>query len=99
MPYRDPDATDPNVLVGVGLPADREAIRQMAYAFADEFATLGFDEHRLLEMFRRPFYEGAHQALRVLGEPEILKIVRECLGAWGGCRVVVRDASHGRTEG
>ncbi len=30
MPYNDPDPTDPNVLVGVVLPADAEAMREMA---------------------------------------------------------------------
>lgn len=98
MPYGDPDPTDPNVLIGVGLPVDREAIREMAYAFAEEFVALGFDEHRLLEMFRRPFYAGAYQALRVLGEPEVARIVKESLGAWGGCRVIVRESSPGGTE-
>ena len=35
MPYQDPDPTDPNMLVGVMLPADAEAMRDMAYVFAE----------------------------------------------------------------
>jgi hypothetical protein len=31
MPYKDPDPTDPNMLIGVMLPADAEATREMAY--------------------------------------------------------------------
>ena len=92
MPYDDPDPEDPHVLVGVSLPADRESIREMAFAFAEEFAALGFDEARVLAMFRSPFYAGAHRALEVLGEPEILEIVHESQGVWGGCRVTVRDS-------
>jgi len=95
MPYGDPDPTDPNVLVGVGLPADRSAVREMALAFAEEFAAMGFDEQRLLLMFDNPFYAAAHQARRVLGEGEVKRIVRESLQAWGGCRVVVLDAPDG----
>jgi hypothetical protein len=93
MPYNDPDPDDPHVLVGVELAADRESIREMAYAFAEEFATLGFDEARLLALFRSPFYAGAHRALRILGEEEILGIVRESTQIWGRFRVSIRDAA------
>jgi hypothetical protein len=93
MPYLDPEPDDPHVLVGVALPADRESVREMAYAFAEEFTALGFDEARLLALFRTPFYAGAHRALRVLGEEEIARIVGECARARGGFRVSVRDAS------
>ena len=92
MPYDDPDPEDPNVLVGVSLPADRESIREMARAFAEEFAALGFDEARLAALFQQPFYAGAHRALKVLGQDEITGIIRESLQVWGRFRVVVRDA-------
>ena len=98
MPYDDPDPEDPNVLVGVALPADRAAIREMAYTFAEGFAGLGFDERKLMALFRQPFYAGAHQALQALGEPEIERIVRESLRVWGGYRVVVKDAAEERDE-
>ena len=97
MPYDDPDPQDPNVLVGVSVPATGDvahSMREMAYAFAEEFASLGYDEHRLLSLFRRPFYAGAHKAFQVLGEAEISKIVRESLSAWGGYRIVVRDTEE-----
>ncbi|MBI2504076.1 MAG: hypothetical protein HYW07_12690, partial [Candidatus Latescibacteria bacterium] len=41
MPYHEPDATDPMLFVGVTLPGDIEATRDMAYVFAEEFARLG----------------------------------------------------------
>ena len=91
MPYDDPDPQDPNILVGVRVPGDPSALREMATAFAEEFAALGFDEADLMALFRRPFYAGAHQALRLLGEGAILEIVRESLSVWGLRRIVVRD--------
>ena len=94
MPYDDPDPQDPNVLVGVPVPGTEHSMREMAYAFAEEFAVLGFDENQLLSMFRRPFYSGAHRAFQVLGEAEISKIVRESLGVWGGYRVAIRDTKE-----
>ena len=74
---------DPMELIGVELPAGSEAMREMAYVFAEEFARLGFDETRLLRVFRNPFYTGPHRALRVLGEQAVEEIVAECVGIWG----------------
>ena len=82
MPYDEPDVTDPNVLVGVGLPAGAGTMEEMAYVFAEEFARLGYDAARLLRVFRNPFYAGANQAYRVLGEQAVSEIVRECVQVW-----------------
>jgi hypothetical protein len=82
MPYGEPDPTDPSVLVGVALPADRDATRDMAWVFAEEFARMGFGAPRILGLFRSPFYAGAHGALQVLGEPEITAIIEECVGVF-----------------
>ena len=91
MPYREPDPSDPNVLVGVSLPGDEATTREMAVAFAEEFAALGFDEDRLMTLFRHPHYAGAHRAYRALGEETIRQVVREATNVWGRFRVVVRD--------
>ena len=91
MSYKDPDPTDPNMLVGVMLPADAEAMRDMAYVFAEEFARLGYSREQLLWLFKNPFYGGAHGAYRALGEQETLIIIDECLSVWGNIRVTVQD--------
>jgi len=91
MPYDDPDPTDPNMLVGVMLPADAEANRDMAYVFAEEFARMGYDRGQLLGLFKTPFYGGAHGAYRQLGETEILSIIDECLNAWGQAKFSILD--------
>ena len=83
MPYNEPDPSDPSILVGVTLPADEEATRDMAYVFAEEFARMGFNEAKILSLFKNPFYAGAHQAYRALGEEAVRSIVEECLGVWG----------------
>ena len=96
MPYGEPDARDPNVLVGVALPADIEATRDMVWVFAEEFARMGFDAPRILGLFRSPCYAGAHQTLRVLGEAEITAIIGECVGVFGAH---TRPLSAEMTEG
>ena len=91
MPYKDPDPTDPNMLVGVMLPADAEATREMAYVFAEEFARMGYTRGQLLSLFQNSFYGGAHGAYRQLGENEILSIIDECLNVWGQARFSILD--------
>jgi hypothetical protein len=93
MPFKDPDPTDPNVLVGVMLPANAEAMRDMAYVFAEEFARLGYTREQLLWLFKNPFYGGAHGAYKSLGESETLSIIDECLDVWGTIRITVQDVS------
>ena len=95
MPYDDPEPDDPHVLVGVSMPADEAATREMAAAFADEFAQMGFDRERLLQVFGSPFYAGAHAARELLGEAEIVRIVEESLRVYGGRRYAVADADDG----
>ena len=95
MPYNDPDSTDPNVLVGVMLPADPEATREMAYVFAEEFARMGHDKQQILALFKNPFYGGAHGAFQALGEKATAAIIDECIGAWGRVRIVIKDEGEG----
>ena len=92
MPLHEPDATDPMIFIGVTLPGDIEATRDMAYVFAEEFARLGHPAAQILDLFRKPFYQGAHQAFLALGEVEITRIVGECVSLWGRFRWVVKDA-------
>ncbi len=91
MPYNDPDPTDPNMLVGVMLPAEAEATRDMAYVFAEEFARLGCSREQLLWLFKNPFYGGAHGAYRALGENQTLSIIDECLNVWGRVQISIQD--------
>jgi hypothetical protein len=87
MPYEDPDPADPQELIGVVLPAEPETIQDMAYAFAEEFARLGYDRGAILWMFQNPFYGGAHGAYRTLGGAAVAAIVDECLAVWGRIRL------------
>jgi hypothetical protein len=98
MPYNEPDPSDPNVLVGVSLPGDEETTREMAAAFVEEFALLGFDEERLMSLFRRSHYEGAHRAYLLLGEEDIRGMVAEATKFFGRFRVVVHDQPEWNAE-
>ena len=92
MPYDDPEADDPQELVGVELPGDETVTLEMAAAFADEFAQLGFTRPQILGLFRRAEYTGAYQAWTLLGEAAIATLVDESLAVWGRVRSVVTDS-------
>lgn len=93
MSYDDPEPDDPHLLVGVSLPGDEATTREMAEAFADEFAQMGFDHDRLLRLFANPFYAGAHAARQLLGDVEIRRIVVESLRAYGSRVYTVLDGT------
>ena len=92
MPYDDPEIDDPQELVGVELPGDESVTREMAAAFADEFAQLGFTRAQILALYRAAEYAGAHQAWRLLGEDEVGRIVDDSLAVWGRVTCTVTDA-------
>ena len=94
MPYDDPDPTDPTVLVGVMLPADAEAPREMAYVFAEEFARMGHDKQQILALFKNPYYGGAHGAYQSLGDAAIQSIIDECIGVWGKVKITVQEVQN-----
>jgi hypothetical protein len=98
MPYEDPDVDDPQELVGVELPGDETVTFEMAAAFADEFAQLGYTRPQILGLFRRAEYTGAHQAWTLLGEETIGRIVDESLAIWAHFTVVVTDSADRDVE-
>jgi hypothetical protein len=98
MPYDDPDVDDPQELVGVELPGDETVTFEMAAAFADEFAQLGYTRPQILGLFRRAEYTGAHQAWTLLGEETIGRLVDESLAVWGHFTVVVTDGADRDVE-
>ena len=87
MGYHEPEASDPHELVGVLLPGDETSTREMAAAFAEEFARFGWKRDRILGLFRNPAYRAAHAALEALGEEQIRSVVDEAMALWGGMRV------------
>ncbi len=96
MPRKDPEGDDPHELVGVLLPGDEESTREMARAFAEEFAQLGWSRDQIQGLFRNPAYTGAHGALRALGAKEVDRVVDEAVQLFGGFRVTVTEPEGSR---
>jgi hypothetical protein len=98
MPYGDPEPEDPQELVGVELPGDEAVTFDMAVAFAEEFAQLGYTRPQILALFRKAEYSGAHRAWALLGEEAIARLVDESVSVWGRFRCVVTDATDEDAE-
>ena len=92
MPYNDPEPEDPQELIGIELAGDESVTRDMAAAFADEFAQLGLTRPQILGLFRRAEYTGAYHAWTLLGEEAIARLVYESLAVWGRFACVVTDS-------
>jgi hypothetical protein len=88
MPYDEPDPDDPTVIVGVDVPGDSGSTRELLYAVAEEFASMGHDEEWIMRLLRNPFYAGSHRAYLEVGEEQTRAIVQECLGYWSRVRFV-----------
>ncbi len=91
MPYDDPDPEDPNMLVGVEIPAGETSDLDMAYTFAEEFVQMGYSAEQLMAVFRNPYYAGAYRAYLQLGEENTRSIVQEVVDVWGGFQIVFID--------
>jgi hypothetical protein len=74
-------------IVGVVLdrPIDDRGLDDMARTFIEEYTLMGWTPVRILGIFRRPFYGGAHDAYERLGEERIVTLIEQTVGpaeAW-----------------
>ena len=97
MPYDDPDATDPMALRGVVVESsDDGPVREMAECFIVEYARMGFDSDRILQVFKTSGYAGPFLAYQTLGEQVIRSLIDEqmsirCMGRPDGLRDLERQ--------
>ena len=92
----EPD--DPMALIGVSIEADRGAADEMARCLVEEYLREGFDEARLLVLFRNPFYRALHAIYRERGEEAVRALIAEVGSTWGVWRVT-EVQRPGRGEG
>ncbi len=81
MPYEKPEPDDPHELVGVALPEGDPD--EMATVLIEEFIRVGLTDEELLNLFRSPFYAGAHQILVNRGEARVRELIARLRQQWG----------------
>ena|SRR3989344_4973387 len=83
MPKDEFDFDDPMELQGVGLFTSEETTEAMAECFIEEFLRMGFDHHRILDLFKNPFYIGMNMVLQNRGEEFVRNFIQETFEKWG----------------
>lgn len=87
---KPPDEDDPMELVAVTLP---EGDADLAVAcLVEEFVRLGMTDAQLLDLFRRPFYAGAHAIWKARGEEHVRQVIARVRAQWGHPRFTVVNA-------
>ncbi|MDR7426535.1 MAG: hypothetical protein QN152_09965 [Armatimonadota bacterium] len=85
---------DPLALVGVALPPSEGALEEMARTFIQEYLLQGWDERRLLALFRNPFYRAPHLVYRARGEEYVRRLIAEALAGWGQTCALQEESHH-----
>jgi len=83
MPKDEFDAEDPMELVGVVLPADENALEEMAECLVEEYIREGWDDESLMQLFRNPFYRATYTVYRQKGEEYVRSLIGRVREKWG----------------
>ena len=89
----EPD--DPLALVGVAVPADADALDEMARCLVEEYLREGWEEERLLALFRNPFYRTPHMIYRARGEAYVRRVIEQVRARWGVWQMAVEEREAG----
>lgn len=83
MPSKECEPDDPVEMIGMQLSHQTEAqLHDMALCFAEEFVREGWDEERLLKMFKNPFYQGPYLVWKQKGDDFVRSVIEEAIHMW-----------------
>ena len=74
---------DPMELVGMVMPGEEGQLEAMAECIVDEYVRLGFDQRRLMTLFRSPLFLATHRVYRAKGEAYVRQLIEKTLLKWG----------------
>lgn len=85
MAQKEFEEDDPMELAGMVVPLDGEKGRQaeesMIGCFIEEYLMLGYDQEKIVELFRDPFYQATHAVYLTRGENHIRQMIEKvCRG-------------------
>lgn len=77
------ESEDPMEIIGVELPhQSKEQLHDMALCFAEEFIRDGWDQEKIFQMFKTPFYQGPHLVWKQKGDDFVKSVIQEALQIW-----------------
>lgn len=70
-------------LQGVAFFTEEDTTEAQAECFVEEFLRMGFDHHRILNLFKDTHYIGMNMILKNRGEAFVLHLIERVFNQWG----------------
>ena len=84
MAVKDFEDEDPMELTGMVLPGEPGQLEAMAECFVEEYVRMGWDEQRLMTLFRHPMFLATHRIYRQKGEGYVRELIQRTCVKWRG---------------
>tara|TARA_B100000959_G_scaffold287407_1_gene371857 strand:+ start:11461 stop:11814 length:354 start_codon:yes stop_codon:yes gene_type:complete len=88
---KKPDQEDPMELTGVELEGD---LSLMVDSIAEEYASIGWGEEQILQLFNRPFFRSTYNAGRAVPPEQLRARVRAVLARCGVVQVAIQQSEE-----
>lgn len=82
MPKDEFSEQDPMELIGMVLPGEVGTLEEMAKCLIEEYVRLGWDEARLMTLFRSPMFLATHRIYRLKGEAYVRTLIHTTQQRW-----------------
>lgn len=87
MVNKDFESEDPMQLVGMVLPGEAGQLEAMAECIVEEYVRMGWDERRLMTIFRSAMFLATHRIYQIKGEMWVRQLIRRVCARWGNLSV------------
>lgn len=87
MPIKTVETDDPLELVGMVLPGEAGQLEAMAECIVEEYVRMGWDEPRLMTIFRSPMFLATHRIYQIKGQEYVRALIRRVGAQWGAFSV------------
>lgn len=81
------ETDDPMELVGMVMPGEPGELEAMAECFVEEYVRLGWNETRLMTLFRSSMFMATNRIYRIKGEAWVRELIRRISAQWGAFAV------------
>jgi hypothetical protein len=82
MPKDEFVAEDPMELVGMVMPGGPGQLEMMAECLVEEYIRMGWDEERLMTLFKNPMFAATFRVYRHKGEGYVRELIINMLRKW-----------------
>jgi pyrroline-5-carboxylate reductase len=82
MPKDEFVAEDPMELVGMVMPGGPGQLEAMAECLVEEYIRMGWDEERLMTLFKNPMFAGTFRVFRHKGEGYVRELIQNVSKKW-----------------